>query len=248
MSRWPISTKASISRSILSLNLLTTSLVEVPPFWLNSPSNLFSLSIIPGTQSRPGPASSPDQSRIKSLAHFTSVLIFLRNGFSKNIRPIRPPVTIPMVVKSVVTVTGVLSNYFLEPKPYVLDFGFKNCAAGARRPARKAFARLFGSVTPLLYRATTAAAEARTHNSAIAFSFLIFIVLLIRCPPWLIISYYFRFRSGYVVTHINTDMSMAYPTTVFAEPVKTNQAANNPTKVQVCSAKSLSKPLMIFSF
>jgi hypothetical protein len=87
----------------------------------------------------------------------------------------------PIVAKVFVTGASPL-NYFL-PKPYDGSFGFTNFAAGPSRPAMKALAKVFGSVIPDMYKAATAATEARSHVAPAALSVVISMFLLIRCPP-----------------------------------------------------------------
>ena len=143
----------------------------------------------------------------------------------------RAPATMPIVVKNVVTGASPL-DYFL-PKPYDGSFGFTNFAAGPSRPAANALANVFGSVIPAMYKAATAAADARSHVAPADLSVLISMFLLTNCSPRVIVDYSFGLRSLKVATHKTIDIKIASPTTDFALPVSTSHAENNPTKVQV---------------
>ena len=69
-----------------------------------------------------------------------------------------------------------------EKVPKKNEAGFKALANGPRRPATKAFAKVFGSVIPLMYRAAHAATAARRYVAAAACNAFLSILLLTMCP------------------------------------------------------------------
>jgi hypothetical protein len=70
-------------------------------------------------------------------------------------------------------------NAYLEALiPIDVSFGLTALASGPTKPAMNALSRVFGSVIPLIYRAATAAAEARRYEPNAACSVLISMFLL----------------------------------------------------------------------
>lgn len=113
-----------------------------------------------------------------------------------------------------------------------------NFAAGPIRPAMNALSKVFGSVIPPMYIATTAEADARNHDAAAACNFFVSIVLLTRCPQPHIVFYSFGLRSLRVRIQTIKDAKVTFPMTTFALPVNTSHAEKRPTKVQISLKKS----------